>query len=81
LLQVYEFSKQDAQKASELEIDLEKNGQVLTTSLMNAAIVINKGGSLYALDKDFNEHKNMGSEVIFKNIIRPMKYNSLNINY
>jgi predicted nucleic acid-binding protein len=61
LLHVLEFSKQDAQKAAELEIELEKKGKrVLTTSLITAAIVMNKGGSLCALNKDFNELKNVG---------------------
>jgi predicted nucleic acid-binding protein len=61
LLRVFEFSKEDAQKAAELEIELEKKGKrVLTTSLITAAIVMNKGGSLCALNKDFNELKNVG---------------------
>jgi predicted nucleic acid-binding protein len=61
LLRVFEFSKEDAQKAAELEIELEKKGKkVSTISLITAAIVMNKGGSLCALNEDFNELKNVG---------------------
>jgi predicted nucleic acid-binding protein len=61
LLHVLEFSKQDAQKTAELEIELEKKEKkVLKTSLIIAAIVMNKGASLCTLNKDFDELKNIG---------------------
>jgi predicted nucleic acid-binding protein len=61
LLKVYEFSKQDAQKTAELEIELEnKRRKVPTTILMIASIVINKGATLCSLNKDFNELKDHG---------------------
>jgi predicted nucleic acid-binding protein len=61
LLRVFEFSKEDAQKAAELEIEAEKKGKkVSTTNLITAAIVMNNEGSLCALNEDFNELKNAG---------------------
>ncbi len=42
LLRVYGFSKEDAKKTAELEIELENKGKkVLTTSLITAAMVVN----------------------------------------
>jgi len=61
LLQVYGFSKQDAQKAAELEIELENRGvKAKATVLMISSIVINKGASLCSLNADFNELKSVG---------------------
>jgi predicted nucleic acid-binding protein len=67
LLQVYEFSKQDAQKTAELEIELENKGRkVQTTTLMIASIVINKGATLYSLNKNFNELKDIGLKLFLE---------------
>ncbi len=61
LLQVYGFSKQDAEKAAELEIELENRGiKAKVTVLMISSIVINKGASLCSLNEDFNELKTVG---------------------
>ncbi len=61
LLQVYGFSKLDAQKAAELEIELENRGvKAKVTVLMISSIVINKGASLCSLNADFNELKSVG---------------------
>jgi predicted nucleic acid-binding protein len=61
LLQVYGFSKQDAEKAAELEIELENRGiKAKATVLMISSIVINKGASLCSLNEDFNELKTLG---------------------
>jgi predicted nucleic acid-binding protein len=61
LLQVYGFSKQDAEKAVELEIELENRGiKAKATVLMISSIVVNKGASLCSLNEDFNELKTVG---------------------
>ena len=61
LLQVYEFSKQDAQKAAELEIELENRGvAVEATVLIISSIVINKDASLCSLNENFNKLKSVG---------------------
>jgi predicted nucleic acid-binding protein len=62
LLQVYEFSKEDAQKAAELELELHKKGKekMMTTDLITTAIAMNKGGYLYTTNDDFNQLKDMG---------------------
>jgi predicted nucleic acid-binding protein len=62
LLQVYGFSKEDAQKAAELELILQKKDkkEIGTTNLMTAAVVINKGSSLCTLDHRFEELKDLG---------------------
>ena len=61
LLHVLEFSKKDAQKAAELEIELEnKERKVPTTILIIASIVINKGATLCSLNENFNELKDVG---------------------
>jgi predicted nucleic acid-binding protein len=61
LLQVCGFSKQDAQKAAELEIELENRGvKVEATVLIISSIVINKGASLCSLNEKFNELKSVG---------------------
>jgi predicted nucleic acid-binding protein len=61
LLQVYGFSKQDAQKAAELEIELEnRQVKVEATVLIISSIVMNKGASLCSLNEKFNELKSVG---------------------
>jgi predicted nucleic acid-binding protein len=67
LLKVYEFSKQDAQKTAELEIELENKGRkIQTTTLIIASIVINKGATLYSLNKNFNELKDIGLKLFLE---------------
>ena len=61
LLQVYGFSKQDAEKAAELEIELENRGiKAKATVLIISSIVINKGASLCSLNENFYELKTVG---------------------
>ena len=53
-LRVCEFSKKDAQKAVELQIDLEKKGKIVNkTLIMIAAIALNERAYLCTLDKKF----------------------------
>jgi predicted nucleic acid-binding protein len=60
LLHVSEFSKQDAEKTAELEIELEnKERKVPTTLLIIVSIVINKGATLCSLNENFNELKDV----------------------
>jgi predicted nucleic acid-binding protein len=67
LLQVYEFSKQDAQKAAELEIELEnKKRKVQTATLIIASIVINKEASLCSQNANFNELKDVGLKLFLQ---------------
>ncbi len=67
LLRVYGFSKEDANKAAKLERELVNNGKkVLTTSLITAAIVMNKGSSLYTLNSDFHELKVVGLKLFLE---------------
>ena len=62
MLQVYGFSKEDAQKAAELELELHKKGKekMMTTDLITTAIVMNKGGYLYTTNDNFKQLKDMG---------------------
>jgi predicted nucleic acid-binding protein len=61
LLHVYGFSKQDAQKAAELEIELENSQvKVEATVLITSSIVMNKGASLCSLNENFNELETVG---------------------
>jgi len=63
LLQIYGFSKEDAQKAAELELELQKKGKekkIGTTDLITAAIVMNKGGSVCTLEDRFKDLKDLG---------------------
>jgi len=62
LLQGFGFSKEDAQKAAELELTLLNKGKkkIMITDLITAAIVMNKGGSLCALNDRFEELKELG---------------------
>ena len=67
LLHVFEFSKQDAQKTAELEIELENKGRkVPTTTLIIASIVINKGATLCSLNENFNELKDVGLKLFLE---------------
>ena len=48
------ISKKDAQKAAELQLDLEKSGKIVNkTSIMIAAIALNKNAFLCTMDKKF----------------------------
>ena len=67
LLQVYGFSKQDAQKAAELEIELEKREvKAKATVLIISSIVMNKGASLCSLNENFNELKSVGLKLFLE---------------
>jgi predicted nucleic acid-binding protein len=60
-LRVCEFSKKDAQKAAELQIDLEKKGKIVNkTFIMIAAIALNERAYLCTLDKKFYDLKDLG---------------------
>jgi predicted nucleic acid-binding protein len=61
LLQICDFSKKDAQKATELQIDLEKKGKIIDkTFVMTGAIAINKCAYLCTLDKKFYDLSEYG---------------------
>ena len=62
LLQGFGFSKEDAQKAAELELTLQNKGKkkIMMTDLITAAIVMNKRGSLCTLNDGFEELKELG---------------------
>jgi predicted nucleic acid-binding protein len=67
LLHVLEFSKKDAQKSAELEIELEnKERKVPTTVLIIASIVINKGATLCSLNENFNELQDVGLKLFLQ---------------
>ena len=52
--------KKDAQKAAELQLDLEKRGKIVNkTSIMNAAIALNERAYLCTLDKKFYDLKDL----------------------
>jgi len=54
LLQICNFTKKDAQKEAELQLDLEKRGKIVNkTSIMIAAIALNKSAFLCTLDRKF----------------------------
>ena len=68
LLQVYGFSKEAAQKAAELVIELEKKGRkVKATTLMISSIVINENAIICTLNHDFNELKDAGLNLFLVN--------------
>jgi predicted transcriptional regulator len=47
LLQVYDFSKEDAQKAIEMKLELKEKGiEIYSSDLQVSSIVMNKGGTL-----------------------------------
>jgi predicted nucleic acid-binding protein len=67
LLQICDFTKKDAQKAAELQLDLEKRGKIANkTSIMNAAIALNERAYLCTLDKKFYDLKDLGLKLFFK---------------
>ena len=67
LLQVYGFSKEAAQKAAELVIELEKKGRkVKATTLMIASIVMSKGATICTLNEGFNELKDAGLKLFLE---------------
>jgi predicted nucleic acid-binding protein len=67
LLHVLEFSKQDAQKAAELEIELEnKERRVQTAILIISSIVINRGATLCSLNENINELKDVGLKLFLQ---------------
>ena len=58
---VYEFSKEDAQEAAKLELELEKKGKkIKRTDIMIASTVITKGATLCTFDRDFRELEDLG---------------------
>jgi predicted nucleic acid-binding protein len=61
LLQVYDFSKEDAQKAIEMQLKLKGKGKkVYMLDLMVCATVMNKGGYLCTLDDRLKELEDVG---------------------
>ena len=61
LFQVYEFSKEDAQQAANLDLELEKKGKrIKRTDIIIASTTINRGASLYTFDQDFQELQEFG---------------------
>lgn len=67
LLHVYGFSKEDAQKAAELEIELENKGRkVKATILIIASIVMSKGATICTLNEGFNELKDAGLKLFLE---------------
>ena len=58
---VYEFSKEDAQQAAKLELELEKKGKkIKRTDIMIASTVITRGATLCTFDRDFRELEDLG---------------------
>jgi predicted nucleic acid-binding protein len=61
LLQVYEFTKEDAQKAIEMELELKKKGKdIYSSDLQISAIVINNGGTLCTMDNRLKVLEELG---------------------
>ena len=66
LLQVYDFSKEDAQKAIEMELELKKKGkEVYLSDLQVSSIVMNKGGTLCTMDNGLKVLEELGLKVFF----------------
>ena len=66
LLQVYEFSKEDTQKAIEMKLELKKKGKELySTDLQVSAIVINNGGTLCTMDNSLKVLEEFGLKLLF----------------
>lgn len=62
-----EFSKQDAEKAAELEIELEiKERKVPTTLLIIVSIVMNMAATLCSLNENLNELKDVGLKLFLQ---------------
>ena len=65
MLQVYDFSKEDAQKAIEMELKLKGKGKkAYMHDLMVCATVMNKGGFLCALDDHLKELEELGLKLL-----------------
>lgn len=61
LFHVYEFSKEDAQKAAHLDLELEKKGKTIKrTDITIASTTINRGASLCTFDQYFQELQEFG---------------------
>jgi tRNA(fMet)-specific endonuclease VapC len=61
LFHVYEFSKEDAQQAAHLDLELEKKGKrIKRTDIIIASTTINRGASLCTFDQDFQELQEFG---------------------
>jgi tRNA(fMet)-specific endonuclease VapC len=61
LFHVYEFSKEDAQQAAYLDLELEKKGKrIKRTDIIIALTTINRGASLCTFDQDFQELQEFG---------------------
>ena len=58
---VYDFSKEDAQNAANLEIEVEKKGKkIKRTDIMIASTVTTIGATLCTFDRDFKELQDLG---------------------
>ena len=66
LLPIIEYTKRDAQLSAELELKAESLGRpARRTDTMVAAIVLNRGASLYTFDlRHFNVLKNLGLKLL-----------------
>lgn len=65
LLQVYDFCKEDAQKAIEMELELKSKGKKAHMhDLMVCATVMNKGGFLCTLDNRLKELEELGLKLL-----------------
>ena len=61
LLHICDFTKKDAQKAAELQLDLQKSEKIVNkTSIMIASIALNKNAFLCTMDKKFYALKAQG---------------------
>lgn len=61
LFHVYEFNKEDAQKAASLELEIEKKGKrIKRTDIIIASTTINRGATLCTFDQDFLELEEFG---------------------
>ena len=61
LFHVYEFSKEDAQQAAHLDLELEKKGKrIKRTDIIIASTTINRRASLCTFDQDFLELQEFG---------------------
>ncbi|MEM1582452.1 MAG: type II toxin-antitoxin system VapC family toxin [Candidatus Bathyarchaeia archaeon] len=66
LLPIIDYTRRDAQLSAELELKAERLGtQVRRTDAMIAAIVLNRGASLYTFDlRHFNVFQNFGLKLL-----------------
>jgi predicted nucleic acid-binding protein len=67
LLQVYDFSKEDAQKAIEMVLELKKRKgtRINSSDLQISAIVINNGGTLCTMDNRLKVLEEQGLKLFF----------------